>query len=255
MLRLSFNDALGDTGAQLVAACPALSGLLSLKMSFCNVGDAGVRALAAPPYLTNLRVLKLWNDGPNGIGDAGAKALADSPNVRRLVALRLTANAIGDAGAVALAESPHLGDLMYLSIRNNAYGPIGAEALARRFGPCLQTFSDDPFTVGIWKGVREQPVPPRERPWGGSRADMGVSRSVGLVKYTAVHDPVKPLRPPGVSSPTGAHTGASEQVTRFFGHNWLTARRLWRSSLLRAGFRGLMLLCTDRTPRSLPCRY
>jgi hypothetical protein len=44
MLRLSFNDALGDPGAELVAACPALSGLLSLKMSFCKVGDAGVRA-------------------------------------------------------------------------------------------------------------------------------------------------------------------------------------------------------------------
>jgi hypothetical protein len=150
ILRLSFNDALGDPVAELVAACPALSGLLSLKMSFCDVGDAGVRALAASHYLTNLRVLKLWNHGPHRLGDAGAKAMADSPNVRRLVALRLTGNGIGDAGAIALAESPHLGDLMFLLIGNNAYGPIGAEALERRFGTRIRGFSEDPLTLGIW---------------------------------------------------------------------------------------------------------
>jgi Ran GTPase-activating protein (RanGAP) involved in mRNA processing and transport len=149
LLRLSFNDRLGDEGAELVANCPNLAGLRSLKMSFCAVGDSGAKALAASPYLIELRVLKLWSDRDNPISDEGARAIAQSPNFRRLVALRLRDNAIGDAGAIALAESPHLTDLMHLYISGNRFGPEGEEALRRRFGGRVGFFDGDPYTVGL----------------------------------------------------------------------------------------------------------
>jgi uncharacterized protein (TIGR02996 family) len=147
LLRLSFNDDLGDEGAELVANSPHLAGLLSLKMSFCSVGDAGMKALATSPFVTNLRVLKLWDCR---VADEGASALARSPNFRRLIGLRLTGNAIGDAGAVALADSPFLNDLLYLSVSGNSFGPAGETALRQRFGHRLRIFTDDPHAAGVW---------------------------------------------------------------------------------------------------------
>jgi hypothetical protein len=147
LLRLSFNDDLGDEGAELVANSPNLAGLLSLKMSFCSVADAGMKALASSPFLTNLRVLKLWDCR---VADEGARALAGSPNFRRLVGLRLTDNGVGDVGAVALAESPHLNDLLYLSVNGNTFSPAGAQALRQRFGQRLRGFTGDPHAVGLW---------------------------------------------------------------------------------------------------------
>ncbi len=100
VLDLSRND-LGAAGLQVILARPpgpAEPGevrLQELNLSHNEFGDAGARILARCPHLGGLRTLRLVGCG---IGDDGARALAESLNLNSLVLLDLNNNPIGDPG-------------------------------------------------------------------------------------------------------------------------------------------------------------
>lgn len=91
----------GDAGAERVAACPALRGLETLRLSNGTVGDRGLIALAAVDW----RRLTTLDLTINDIGPVGVAALVESPLIGRLERLNLERNPIGDAGALALINS------------------------------------------------------------------------------------------------------------------------------------------------------
>ena len=96
---------IGNEGAILLADCPHVAGLRTLRLGENALDDQAVEALTDSPYLSNLTSLALSN---NLIGDLGARLLATCASFPHLAALDLSANQIGDAGAEALALSPHL---------------------------------------------------------------------------------------------------------------------------------------------------
>jgi uncharacterized protein (TIGR02996 family) len=102
-LDLSWN-ALGDAGAEALAAWPGAATLTGLDLSYAELGDAAAEALARSPYLRSLAALNL---GTNRIGPRGVRALAESSHLGSLTALNLGHNLrIGESGARALVESP-----------------------------------------------------------------------------------------------------------------------------------------------------
>jgi uncharacterized protein (TIGR02996 family) len=120
--------AIGDVGAQVLAASPHLGGLTALDLGSNEVEDAGAQALAACPGLAGLTKFDLSH---NRIGDGGARALASSPRLARLGMLNLAGNSVGYAGARALVTSPHLACLTRLDLSWNLISPQGLRALAR----------------------------------------------------------------------------------------------------------------------------
>ncbi|MEZ4433254.1 MAG: hypothetical protein R3F65_12665 [bacterium] len=116
----------GDAGAERVAACPALRGLASLRLSNGVIGDRGVGALVAAdwPRLTTLDL------AVNDIGPVGVVTLVASPLAGRLERLRLERNPIGDAGAQALIDSGLLARAE-VSFGDRALSEAVADALLR----------------------------------------------------------------------------------------------------------------------------
>ena len=100
---------LGDVGAGVLAArSPAVSGLTSMNLLWCDLTDVGFGALAGSPHLAGLRELVLEHaTGPRKLGIA---ALLEAPFARRLTLLDLRWNSpISTRRHCArLAESPAL---------------------------------------------------------------------------------------------------------------------------------------------------
>ena len=95
--RVSVSDnAIGDEGARILAACHTL---LLLNVSQNNIKDEGARALAAN------KTLRVLNAQTNGIGRIGAIALAANTTLEHL---DVCENNIGDEGAVLLAANQTL---------------------------------------------------------------------------------------------------------------------------------------------------
>lgn len=57
------GSGVGPRGAELLASCPALAGLLRLSLPNNNLGDAGAQALLDSPHLVGLRTLNLYANG------------------------------------------------------------------------------------------------------------------------------------------------------------------------------------------------
>src|SRR5262249_23607818 len=113
-----------------LAACPALRGLIWLKLSNA-VNDRGIQALTEATGWTRLAVLDLMS---NLIGDKGAASLASWSGLAKVRHLHLYVNKIGPEGAQALAASPYLDDLQHLCIDPEAIGLEGVKLLQKRFG-------------------------------------------------------------------------------------------------------------------------
>jgi uncharacterized protein (TIGR02996 family) len=126
-LSLYQGKKLGDTGAEVIAACPHLAGLCDLSLISCRIGLAGAFALARSPSMRGLR--KLLLDG-NRIGEEGVQVLAGSPLLAGLQVLHLYNTGAGNTGAIELARSPHVGTVRELWLGGNAIGDIGVRALA-----------------------------------------------------------------------------------------------------------------------------
>jgi hypothetical protein len=79
-LDLGGND-LGDAGARVLAACPHVAGLRSVRLVGCGIGDDGARALAESPHLDRLNSLDLGN---NPLGDPGLRPFLEPSRLRSL---------------------------------------------------------------------------------------------------------------------------------------------------------------------------
>jgi uncharacterized protein (TIGR02996 family) len=129
-LDLSWN-ALGDAGAEALAAWPGAATLTGLDLCYAELGDAAAEALARSPYLRSLTVLNL---GSNHIGPRGARALAESPYLGSLTALNLGHNLrVGAPGARALAEGPLFRRLEALHLSGSGVPAAVLEELRRAF--------------------------------------------------------------------------------------------------------------------------
>jgi uncharacterized protein (TIGR02996 family) len=113
-----------------LAACPALRGLIWLKLSNA-VNDRGIQALTEATGWTRLAVLDLMS---NLIGDKGAASLASWSGLAKVRHLHLYVNKIGAGGAQALAASPYLDELRHLCVDPEAMGLEGVKPLQKRFG-------------------------------------------------------------------------------------------------------------------------
>jgi Ran GTPase-activating protein (RanGAP) involved in mRNA processing and transport len=138
-LDLGGND-VGDDGAAVLAAFPALQGLESLNLWNASgyyslaIRARGAMALAQSGMLSQLRYLNL-ND--HQIGDRGLREFALSEDLKGLRHLELQRNdigGIGDAGLEALALSQSLTNLRYLDLSGNEIGVGGGRALAMWHG-------------------------------------------------------------------------------------------------------------------------
>ena len=126
------ND-LGDDGALLLSAWPALRTLEILSIYNDTLGPEGAAALAASPHMRNLRVLDL---SQNRIGDTGLAALAASPLLSTVRILLLELCGITSVGLQALASSPHARRLEIVSLRGNHLWPV-SDLHATLAGPAL----------------------------------------------------------------------------------------------------------------------
>lgn len=80
-LDLSYNEALGDAGARVLANTPNLVNLTSLRLANCGIGDDGARALANSPHLNRVEALDVEN---NPITDNGIQSFLDTRHWRAL---------------------------------------------------------------------------------------------------------------------------------------------------------------------------
>jgi Ran GTPase-activating protein (RanGAP) involved in mRNA processing and transport len=118
---------LGDVGASIVAKCPALAPLQSLRLSHNGLSSAGIAALGAPGAPFQLTKLDLSH---NGAGPSTAAAVAEGNNFCHLVVLKLSGCWMGDVGAQDLASGTTLQGLTKLYLKGNAIGHRGAQSLA-----------------------------------------------------------------------------------------------------------------------------
>jgi hypothetical protein len=129
------GNALGEAGAQALAASPHTKNLVRLGLDSNRIGDAGAAALAASPHLRALRALSLADNRLT------AAAFGDvTRGLPELRALSLAANpTAGDAGVAELAAAEVLKSLRALRLRNVGLGPEGARAITRAaFAPTLR---------------------------------------------------------------------------------------------------------------------
>jgi uncharacterized protein (TIGR02996 family) len=140
-IRLSHLDmtgsAIGNDGAEALAAAPWLDSLVSLSLSSNRLGPAGVAAIAQSRRLAQLRVLRL---GYNAIGGVGLRKIAANPALRGLITLGL--GNYGNASAKAnhqltasdfaafLAELD-IPNLRYLDLSGRPVGPRAVQFLTR----------------------------------------------------------------------------------------------------------------------------
>jgi uncharacterized protein (TIGR02996 family) len=134
----------------------------ALHLTGGHLADEGIELLACCPRLSGLRTLRL---GQNAIGDSGVEILSDSPNLASLQDLILHGNLIGDVGAHALATASRLENLRLLDLSDNQIGDMGAEALSKSDGfPFLERLDISNQFKGWSHGlVRGRPLPIQAR--------------------------------------------------------------------------------------------
>jgi uncharacterized protein (TIGR02996 family) len=154
-------DCIRDADLVALAACPYLSQLTTLGLSYHDIGIRGLKALVDSPNLPQLTALNLggnpflaepWGvdtltrsplmerltvlrlgsgEGiPFEMGDTGMAVLADSPGAAGLRTLGLNSSGLGVHGIESLAASPYLSDLEALDLEGNDLRDAGASALA-----------------------------------------------------------------------------------------------------------------------------
>jgi uncharacterized protein (TIGR02996 family) len=112
----------------VVAAAPALAGLVELGLHTGGLGATELRALTTSEHLLGLSKLDLSH---NRIDPDGIAALADGPLVHRLEELFLAGNGFGDDGLIAWLSRAVAPRLHRLDLGFNQIHAPGAEALAR----------------------------------------------------------------------------------------------------------------------------
>jgi uncharacterized protein (TIGR02996 family) len=75
------NNSLGDNGARVLAGCPHLTGLRTLRLAVCTIGDEGARALANSTHMNEVETLDLEN---NPINDPGLRPFLSTKHWRSL---------------------------------------------------------------------------------------------------------------------------------------------------------------------------
>lgn len=125
--RLTLSSAGGAAAAAFEGG--ALTNLLSLSLTGCDVGDEGVAALAGAKEASSLTALFLTR---TGLSDEGAQALAQSRTLTRLEVLTLGGNEeLGDEGIEALAKSRNFESLRLLEIGQTGVSDAAASAIAK----------------------------------------------------------------------------------------------------------------------------
>src|SRR5205823_11357767 len=130
------DDRLPPHTMESLAYSRNLENLTSLDLGGNDVGDDGAAVLSAFPALHGLESLMLWNASGYyslAMHARGALALAQSGMLGRLRRLNLNDHQIGDGGLRELASSEELSGLTHLEVQRNAIGEIGdagIEALA-----------------------------------------------------------------------------------------------------------------------------
>jgi uncharacterized protein (TIGR02996 family) len=123
---------LSGLGLHLTGACREPT-LRHLELRHSGLAPDDAVALARCPALRGLIFLKL---GGNAIGSVGASALANA-DWPRLASLELSSCYIDESGAMDLAAGG-LPELQQLNLRSNPIGPAGCKAFARSDFPRLQ---------------------------------------------------------------------------------------------------------------------
>jgi uncharacterized protein (TIGR02996 family) len=134
-LNLYHND-IGVAGVTALAGSEYLGALKELSLRENRaIGDAGAEVLAASGLLKRLKHLDLC---ATGIGGPGASAFLAKPETAGLDSLDLYSNCLGNQGAGALLTLPqvHLPFVVYLG--GNGIGPQLWRRLKERFGDALQ---------------------------------------------------------------------------------------------------------------------
>jgi uncharacterized protein (TIGR02996 family) len=145
-------DDVAEVGQDTFFACPHLSKLVGLDLSYALIGDKGVEALSRSPHLRGLKWLSLFE---NKVGLEGAEALAASPSLSQLEFLNFGNNRLEICARPASATK----DGGYSSYKV----PFAGADLARRFGPkawlgcsarTLHDWPPDPYLL-VYGGHRE----------------------------------------------------------------------------------------------------
>jgi uncharacterized protein (TIGR02996 family) len=124
---LSLRSAcVGDIGAQMLAACPAVDQVGLLDLSTCSLTDQGLGFLVRSPHLRSLRWLAL--EANVGITPAGLTALLESD--LPLTGLALDGQALGVEGIRMLAGSPWTARLTLLDLGYRGVTNVSGRLLA-----------------------------------------------------------------------------------------------------------------------------
>ncbi|HEY5937925.1 MAG TPA: TIGR02996 domain-containing protein [Kofleriaceae bacterium] len=110
------RNAIGNTGAKILAHAPRLAELQSLELDTCEVGSSGLAELVSAPWWRTLRRLDLSR---NPIGASGLRALAEGPRPSQLHALIAADADLDDQAGHLLAKIPWLGQLAILDLSGN----------------------------------------------------------------------------------------------------------------------------------------
>ncbi len=128
VLRLAFNDSLGDEGLAALLDSLGEEMLRELDLGSLVLSAAGIERLAACDRLGGLRALRLGGD--NQFGDQGAAILASAVHLGQLAYLGLSAAGLQEEGVQTLAASPILARVQTLDLSYNPIGSAGAHHLA-----------------------------------------------------------------------------------------------------------------------------
>lgn len=128
------DSRVGPDGARaFISGMPGMR-LRTLRLLRNALHDSVAEAIAACPASRLLTTLDL---SQTQLTDAGAIALANSPHLANLTTLDLSGNDIRYAGALGLADSPYLQRLTQLALRYTRMQPDALARLAERFGPAF----------------------------------------------------------------------------------------------------------------------
>lgn len=163
------DDAIGDEGAEIVAAWPGLASLRSLSIRDAKLSPRGARAIASSPFLANLRELDLSG---NHFGGEGVAALLRSkalPHLRSLVVSSCCGDE-HDAVVVAEALAETQIALELFSFTWNTLDHAGATALGRALAQARVRTLDVSFVH-------------RLDPFGAATLTRGMAASGGVVVF------------------------------------------------------------------------
>ena len=121
------GNAMGDAGAEALAAARQLNQLANLDVSYDQLSVRGAVALSRAQQLSSLTTLWI---GANKLGAEGVKALTRSAVFANLEELNLDAADVGDEGVLAIVTSDRLTRLRSLGLSDAQIGTAGAHSLA-----------------------------------------------------------------------------------------------------------------------------